>query len=526
MSTAQGFQSFVYSLSTLRLQRTNTTTRRIMFPFTRCSGSGNRRFIAAVFAILLSGASTPVFAKISCADLMHAQIPDVRIDTAEEIHPAPVWKFSGDALGGLGAAEVRVPFCRVSGVMEKEIAFELWLPDDWNQRYLGLGNGGDAGFINYSSMAYGVGRGFASASSNLGHWRSDPHWALGHPDRLENYEWRAHHLMAVNSKKLIALYYGSPAHHAYYEGCSGGGMGGMNEVQRFPADYDGVIAGASGTSFAGIAARWVLDKVLTQQDPASELKPDDWKRIAETAIQQCDALDGVKDGIIINPAACKFDIASTPGLTPAQVRHAKAILGPLVGKDGRTYFPALSPGALYSSFPEHRRLHTRAQLRRLDLPGSELESRQLRRCPRRLRGRGHRSGCAHMEYGSGALRTPEPQVDHLHRGRGPDCSHPGQHRLLQRGGGSTGQTGNRQLLPSFRRARHGPLRRGDGTDRLRTAVPQRRIAPPGRGTRCACGDHGMGGRRASAQPVHCFTVRGGQGDRHTADLRLSDAPAL
>ncbi len=323
-----------------------------MFPFTRCSSSGSRHLIVAVFAVLFSGASTPVFAKISCSDLLHAQIPDVRIEAAEEIHPAPVWKISGDALGALGAAEVRVPFCRVSGVIEKEIAFELWLPDGWNQRYLGLGNGGDAGFINYSSMAYGVSRGFASASSNLGHWRSDPHWALGHPDRLENFEWRAHHLMAVNSKKLVALYYGSPAHHAYYEGCSGGGMGGMNEVQRFPADYDGVIAGAAGTSFAGISARFVLDKILTQQDPASELKPGDWKRIADTAIQQCDALDGVKDGILINPAACRFDIASTPGLTPAQVRHAKAILGPLVGKDGRTYFPALSPGAAFSGYPE------------------------------------------------------------------------------------------------------------------------------------------------------------------------------
>ena len=181
-----------------------------MFPFTRCSGSGNRHFVVAFFAILLLGASTPVFAKITCEGLLHAQIPDVRIDTAEEIHPAPVWKFSRDALGGQGAAEVRVPFCRVSGVIEREIAFELWLPDDWNQRYLGYGNGGDAGFINYSRMAYGVSRGFASASSNLGHWRSDPHWALGHPDRLENFEWRAHHLMAVNSKKLITLYYGSP----------------------------------------------------------------------------------------------------------------------------------------------------------------------------------------------------------------------------------------------------------------------------------------------------------------------------
>jgi feruloyl esterase len=323
-----------------------------MFPLTRCSSSGNRHFTVAVFAVLLLGASTPVFAKTSCTDLLQAQIPDVRIDAAEEIHPAPVWKLSGDAIGALGTAEVRVPFCRVSGVIEREIAFELWLPDDWNQRFLGVGNGGDAGFINYSSMAYGVSRGFASASSNLGHWRSDPHWALGHPDRLENFEWRAHHLMAVNSKKLVALYYGSPAHHAYYEGCSGGGMGGMNEVQRFPSDYDGVIAGAAGTSMAGISARMVLDKVLTQQDPASELKPADWKRIADTAIQQCDALDSVKDGILINPATCRFDIASTPGLTPAQVRHAKAILGPLVGRDGRTYFPALSPGAAFSGYPE------------------------------------------------------------------------------------------------------------------------------------------------------------------------------
>ena len=443
-----------------------------MFTFTRCSVSGNRRFMAAVFPILLLGASTPMFAKISCTDLLQAQIPDVRINAAEEIHPAPVWKFSDDAIGGLGAAEVRAPFCRVSGVIEKEIAFELWLPDGWNQRYLGLGNGGDAGFINYSTLAYGVSRGFASASSNLGHWRSDPHWALGHPDRLENYEWRAHHLMAVNSKKLIALYYGSPAHYAYYEGCSGGGMGGINEVQRFPADYDGVIAGASGTSMAGISARWVLDNILTHQDPASELKLDDWKRIAETAIQQCDALDGVKDGVIINPAACKFDIASTPGLTPAQVRHAKAILGPLVGKDGRTYFPALSPGAMYTSYPEPGPFTPALSFGDWTYQDTELEGRQLRRCSRRLRGRGHGSWRAHMEYGSSALRAPGPQADNLHWRRGSDRSNTGERRLLQRCSGEAGKTGDRELFSSVCRARHGALRERSGSDRLRTGIPQ------------------------------------------------------
>jgi feruloyl esterase len=318
-----------------------------MFHFARRSGAGNRCLISAIFAILLCLASTPAFARMNCSDVLHVQIPDVRIEAAEEIQPNPIWKIPSQDQGV--DVEMRVPFCRVTGIIEKEMAFELWLPDAWNHRYLGVGNGGDAGFIRSSDLGDGVRRGFATASSNLGHWRSDAHWALGHPDRLENYEWRAHHLMAINAKKLIALYYGSPAHHAYYAGCSGGGMGGMNEAQRFPADYDGVLSGDSGTSFAGLAARWLLDGVLTRQDPASELKREDWLRIANTAIQQCDTLDGVKDGVLINFAACKSDIASTPGLTPEQVQHARTVLGPLVGKDGRTYFPAMSPGAAFTS---------------------------------------------------------------------------------------------------------------------------------------------------------------------------------
>jgi feruloyl esterase len=308
--------------------------------------------ISSILTSLLLVCAGRAYAVTSCAEMLHAQVEDVRITAADEIKPSPAWE-SPKTFGK--TAMVNAPFCRVQGIIEKEIGFELWLPVNWNQRYLGSGNGGDAGFINYMTLARGVNEGFASASSNLGHVSTDPHWALGHPDRLVNFEWQAHHLMAVSSKKLIEIFYGSAPKYSYYSGCSGGGLGGMNEVQRYPADYNGVLAGASGYSMVGISARWLTDRLLTEKDPLSELKAEDWKKISEAAVKQCDSLDHVKDGVISDPGKCKFDIASTPGLTPKQIEHAKQVLGPLVGKDGREYFPALPPGASFHSFPEQAR---------------------------------------------------------------------------------------------------------------------------------------------------------------------------
>ncbi len=308
-----------------------------------------RNLPAKALAALALAAPVSVLAQTSCADLARFAQPDLRITRTSDIRPDPLWLAPLAQPPGGYAAPVRKAFCRVEGVIEDEIGFELWLPrpDEWTGRMLGTGNGGHAGFFRYEGLARGVNRGMAASTTDTGHKITDNGWALNHPRRVENYGHRAQHLLAVNAKKIIAAYYGKAPLHNYFMGCSGGGMQAMNEVQKYPADYDGIIAGAHGQSIVGISARWLQSAMIAQQAPAAMLADADWKRIADTAVKLCDGKDGLTDGIIERPYLCRFDMASTPGLTPAQVQTARQLLGPVTGKGGSVLFPAFTPGVAY-----------------------------------------------------------------------------------------------------------------------------------------------------------------------------------
>jgi feruloyl esterase len=245
--------------------------------------------------------------------------------------------------------KVGKPFCRVQGVIEGEINFELWLPspDAWNGRFYGTGNGAFAGYIRYEELARGVMRGFASVSTDTGHTISELHWAMGRPKRLENYEFRAQHLVAVNAKHITEAYYSKPISHSYFMGCSGGGMQAMNEVQRYPADYDGIIDGADGMGIVGISARWLMSALIHESDPAASPSIEDWRKIAAAAVAKCDADDGVKDGIINDPPSCKFALSETPGLTGAKLKYAEELYAPILGSDGSVLSDGFTPGVAY-----------------------------------------------------------------------------------------------------------------------------------------------------------------------------------
>jgi feruloyl esterase len=290
---------------------------------------------------------------IVCGDLSALRLPDVRIVAATAVVPSPTWKPPAET-NYASRASVSVPFCRVEGTIEKEIGFELWLPpkQSWNGRFLGLGNGGFAGFIRYDGLARGVTAGFASASTDTGHKSTEKNWVIGNPRRLENYGHRGQHLTAVNAKKIVAAYYGQAAHHNYFMGCSGGGMQAMNEVQRYPADYDGIVAGAHGRSIIGISARWLSSALYAQNDPNHNLSTADWNSIAQAAITKCDANDGVRDGIINEPRSCQFDIAETPGLSSEKVKIARSLYGPIMAKDGHILFPGFDPGVAISTIKQ------------------------------------------------------------------------------------------------------------------------------------------------------------------------------
>ena len=136
-------------------------------------------------------------------------------------------------------------FCRVAATVGKEVRMELWMPQQWNHKLLGVGNGGMAGSISFIAMVKPLQQGYATSSTDTGHQGSstDGEWALGNYERIVNFADRATHLMAEADKVILKAFYGAQPARSYFSGCSQGGHEAMIEAQRYPADFDGIIAG-------------------------------------------------------------------------------------------------------------------------------------------------------------------------------------------------------------------------------------------------------------------------------------------
>lgn len=266
--------------------------------------------------------------------------------TVTSIAASPPWTPSR------GAA-VNNAICRVEGVIEQQIGFELWLPapDKWNERLLGAGVGGSAGTFNYSDMASGVNAGYAAVSTDSGHKMADKAWMLDR-QKEENYAYRAEHLMTEAAKKLVAAYYGRPAKHSYFLGCSGGGRQALKEMQRFPGDYDGIVAGAPGPDMPTLSVRHLWTSLYQAKHPEGKMSNADWQLLASAAISACDGNDGVQDGVVTDPASCSFDPKAiqcqgenqTGCLNAAQLEVVRAIYAPLRDEKGKAIDSGLLPG--------------------------------------------------------------------------------------------------------------------------------------------------------------------------------------
>jgi feruloyl esterase len=292
------------------------------------------------------------------------------------IVPAAPWKVPDSLFSRLGTARnvVTVPFCRVSAVIEKEINIEVWLPQDWNQRFQGVGNGGLAGSLNYPAMASALNARFATASTDTGHvtdrnaFQTD--WIAAHPQRIVDFGHRAHHLMAERAKEIVAAFYGKRASHSYFSGCSSGGWQGLTEAQRYPADYDGILAGAPAINYLGAATRGMLLAQLAAKEPAGNLDTAASQLLVQAATAKCDAQDGLEDKLVSEPLKCQFDPAElqckagqTQGcLNEAQVRRARLSYGQHTSVGGLKLYPgptwgtaaffALGPGPAPQSAPQ------------------------------------------------------------------------------------------------------------------------------------------------------------------------------
>jgi len=307
--------------------------------------------IVSAFACL---SATPAWSA-SCESLAALALKDAKITSAQVV---PAGQFSPPgARGGAGASnsyKTLPEFCRVAATLtpssDSDIKVEVWLPAaNWNGKFQAVGNGGWAGVISYSAMADAVRAGYASASTDTGHSTPGAGFVVGHPEKLIDFSWRSEHEMTVKSKTVIEKFYGSGPKLSYWNGCSTGGRQALKEAQKFPDDYDGIIAGAPANRTT--LSLWIAHAVL--KDPASYIPPAKYPNIHQAALAACDAQDGLKDGLIDNPATCSFDPtvllckgADGPScLTAAQVTAAKKMYAPPVNsRTGKAMSARLTPG--------------------------------------------------------------------------------------------------------------------------------------------------------------------------------------
>lgn len=291
---------------------------------------------------VLTALALPAAAQQPCENLTHLTLPRVTITAATSV---PAGNFTPPNQ----TAPIDAPaFCRVSAVIAPEVRFELWMPVQWNRKLLAVGNGGLAGTINYRQMTEPLERGYATSSTDTGHQGAgnDATWALGHMQRVIEFAHQSVHAMAEADKAIIEAFYGARPAHAYFSGCSQGGQEALMSAQRYPRDFDGIIAGdpANFWTHNQISHLWMV--TVTQGDsyiPASKVPA-----IASAVNEACDALDGIKDGILNDPRRCHFNpetllckSGDAPScLTAAQVEAVKKIYqGP-----GEEIYPGLLPG--------------------------------------------------------------------------------------------------------------------------------------------------------------------------------------
>jgi feruloyl esterase len=312
-------------------------------------------FGALLLAVLMSGQT--VDAKASCEGLASLTLPNTTITLAQTVAagaftpPATAGAATPPAAQGFKAL---LPFCRVAATVkptdDSDIKVEIWLPaGGWNGKFQAVGNGGWAGVISYAAMADAIRAGYASASTDTGHVGGRGTFALGHPEKLLDFAWRSEHEMTVKAKAIIQAFYGSAPKFSYWNGCSTGGRQGLKEAQKFPDDYDGIIAGAPANRTA--ISLWIAAAVL--KDAASYIPPSKYPIIHQAALAACDGRDGLKDGLIDDPSKCDFDpnvllckgADSAACLTVAQVDAAKKIYSPAVSpRTGQPLFSSLVPG--------------------------------------------------------------------------------------------------------------------------------------------------------------------------------------
>lgn len=316
-------------------------------------------------ALLAMGLSVASAARAaSCESLASLSLPGATITTAEVV-PAGAFtmpaSYNPPALMGTIPASFRdLPaFCRVAATLkpsaDSDIKMEVWLPvAGWNGKFQAVGNGGWAGIISYPALSDALREGYATSSTDTGHAGANGTFALGHHEKVVDFAYRSEHEMTLKAKALIAAFYGKPASRSYWNGCSTGGKQGLTEAQRYPADYDGIVAGAPANYMIHLHAWSVWVAQAVHKTPESYIPPAKYAVIHKAVLDACDTLDGVKDGLLENPRLCRFDpkaleCKSGDGpdcLNAAQVEAARQIYSPAINpRTKQEIFPGVERGS-------------------------------------------------------------------------------------------------------------------------------------------------------------------------------------
>jgi len=278
---------------------------------------------------------------------------DVKNATITLAEPVAPGAFTPQGGRGADAFKTLPAFCRVAAtitpVPDSEIKIEVWLPESgWNGKLQSVGNGAWAGSIGYPAMATALAAGYATASTDTGHTGNNPNFITTHPEKVNDFGYRAIHEMTVLAKGIIGAYYGGQGpKYSYFNGCSTGGRQALTEAQRYPDDYDGILAGAPAIYASRLQGMQVWAAQTMHKDEASYIPPAKYPAIHNAVLEQCDAIDTVKDGVLENPQKCTLDPKvllckegdSSSCLTAPQVEAATKLYA------GPKLFPGLERGS-------------------------------------------------------------------------------------------------------------------------------------------------------------------------------------
>jgi feruloyl esterase len=330
--------------------------------------------LAALFGSLFLAAAAPQSAARAsrtgdaggqhCRALAAMVLPGAKV-TASEAVPAGAFRLGRASMlpDFAKRLETAPAFCRIVIVAtpspQSRIGIEVWLPErQWNGRFLGTGNGGGGGMIAYEmGMVEGLKRGFAVANTDMG-TAPDINETFREPERWTDFGYRGTHEMTRLAKLVVRSYYNVSAFRSYFAGCSTGGQQALSAAQRYPADYDGILAGDPGNNRTHVAASFVWNYAALTAAPGAALSPAKWSTVSGSVISACAGKDGGAPGdrFLTDPRLCKFDAGSLPtcraGSGPEECFSTSQIAmlrrlysGPVNPATGEQIYPGMTLGS-------------------------------------------------------------------------------------------------------------------------------------------------------------------------------------